>query len=268
MQEIRLNRSSWHCDLSKPLAPAGGFGQVFEGRDENDDVVAIKRLKIDADASSWRELKVSDLISEREFQYIIPVYDAGCDANTGTYFVVMAKASYSLQDKLDSGQIISITESIDVLAQIAKGLMEASELVHRDIKPANILFHGNRWKIADFGIARFTEETTSLNTLKGALSPQYAAPEQWKLERSSHATDVYALGCVAFALLTGGPPFPGPDFESFKQQHITETPRRVDVDPPLMQSLVSMMLRKQPETRPKINRILELLESAKKNLGS
>jgi len=74
-----------------------------------------------------------------------------------------------------------------------------------DLKPDNILYHDGKWKIADFGIARFVEEATASNTLKEFLSPWYAAPEQWRLERATHGTDVYALGCIAFCLLTGKP---------------------------------------------------------------
>jgi len=71
------------------------------------------------------------------------------------------------------------------LIQIVTGLQEIGQLVHRDLKSANILFHQGSWKIADFGIARFVEESTSANTVKGFLSPQFPAPEQWSGEHAS-----------------------------------------------------------------------------------
>ncbi|MDM3788590.1 protein kinase, partial [Proteus mirabilis] len=78
---------------------------------------------------------------------------------------------------------------------------EVGDIVHRDLKPGNILRHEERWKIADFGIAKFVEDSTSLETLREALTPSYAAPEQWLGQRPTSATDIYALGCIIHALV-------------------------------------------------------------------
>ena len=143
--------------------------------------------------------------------------------------------------------------------QIAEGLVEVDDLVHRDLKPGNILFHDEKWKIADFGIARFVEDSTSLRTLKECLSPQYAAPEQWMLERATHSTDVYALGCIGYALLTGNPPFDGRDTVTLREQHLSAEARRMHGVRPQLQSLLTMALRKAPASRPTIVRIREIL---------
>src|SRR5699024_7455063 len=84
-------------------------------------------------------------------------------------------------------------------------------VVHRDLKPENVLYLDGHWCLADFGIARYAEATTSPDTRKFALSPLYAAPERWKGERATTATDIYSLGVIAYELLSGEVPFTGKD---------------------------------------------------------
>jgi serine/threonine protein kinase len=175
----------------------------------------------------------------------------------------MPLAQGSLQDSLDSGTKFSDAQAADVLLQIASGLAEVDDIAHRDLKPANILCHEGIWKIADFGIARFVEENTSLATLKECLSPPYAAPEQWQLERATPATDIYALGCIGHALLTGRPPFQGPSVEDYRQQHLFSAPPTLNQTAPRLRSLLSMMLRKVPESRPSPARVRTILSDVK-----
>lgn len=128
--------------------------------------------------------------------------------------------------------------------------------MHRDLKPDNVLHHDGRWKVADLGIARFVEEATASNTLKECLSPYYAAPEQWRLERATHATDVYALGCVGFCLLTGTPPFT----KEPEIQHLREPLPKFECTDGRLKALINNMTRKTPETRPAWARIHTVLE--------
>jgi serine/threonine-protein kinase len=217
--------------------------------------VAIKKLHLSAANAAHRELRIADELKGRSFEHVVPFIDAGEDADTGDYFVVMPRADGSLQSKLDKDGALSASDTAVVLLQIVKGLIEVGELVHRDLKPDNILIHGGMWKIADFGIARFVEEATSSNTLKDCLSPLYAAPEQWRFERATHATDVYSLGCIAFCLLTGKAPFLTNPSEEHQNAPV---PPFVCADS-RFRSLINMMLRKVPATRPTLSRVRQLL---------
>ena len=98
-------------------------------------------------------------------------------------------------------------------------------MVHRDLKPENVLFLDGHWCVADFGISRYAEASTAPDTRKYALTPAYAAPERWRNEHATSATDVYSLGVIAFELLTGARPFPGPDLGYFRTSICTSTHR-------------------------------------------
>lgn len=262
-QQIKLRNNSWKYDKSIPLGPQGGFGEVFLGWGSNEDEVAVKKLHISTASAGNRELVISEELEGRHFEHVVPFYDSGIDADSTDYFVVMAKANGSLQERINSGSI-SEFDSIEILMNISKGLQEVGDIVHRDLKPGNVLYHDDKWKLADFGIARFVEDSTSINTLKNCLSPLYAAPEQWRLERATTATDVYALGCIAFSLITGQPPFTSGDL---RVRHLHEDPVRVSAST-RMQQLVSLCLRKNPNARPSIDSVLEQLETLKSSAAS
>jgi serine/threonine-protein kinase len=191
----------------------------------------------------------------RPFEHVVPFIDAGEDADTGGYFVIMPKAEGSLQNKLTKNGPVVPTEAASILLQITKGLIEVGELVHRDLKPDNVLLHEGKWKIADFGIARFVEEATASNTLKDHLSPYYAAPEQWRGERATHATDVYALGCIAFCLLTGMPPFT----RNPQAEHQNASVPTFSCSEPRLTTLVNICLRKVASSRRSLSEVRGLL---------
>ncbi len=264
MKTIKLDIGEWKYDPNKQLGPKGGFGTVFAGTGQGHSKLAIKKLKIEAKDAAHRELKIAKDLANRKLSHVIPVLDSGQDAESDSYFVVMALADKSLQDELSSGRTFTDIEAASILLQIAEGLSEVSDIVHRDLKPANVLFHKGKWKVADFGIARFVEESTSLQTLKNYLTPPYAAPEQWKSEHSSTATDIYALGCIGYSLLTGHPPFQGSN-DLLKHQHLTEKPPRLKNHHPQLCSLLTMMLRKNQDARPNLDRVMKIMGEISKN---
>lgn len=260
MLKIVLPRGEWFYDPMKPLGNPGGFGAVYEGVSDANVELAVKRLHLTANDAAHREMKIATDLSGRTLNNVIAVWDAGEDANTGAYFVVMPKAERSLQSDLSKGISFSDTDAARVLLDIVSGLIEVNDIVHRDLKPANILFHQGVWKVADFGIARFVEDSTSLHTLKDCLSAPYAAPEQWQFIHATAATDVYALGCIGYTLLTGSPPFMGPTTAEFREQHLHGDPPTLPArSAPRLKTLLSMMLRKAPSARPNLGRVETIL---------
>lgn len=257
---IKLPRGEWKYDPDNSLGPEGGFGHVFAGIDKYDNPVAVKKIKIGAEEAAHRELDFADELSSRALKHIIPILDSGQDADSESYYVVMLRANTSLQDMINEEKMIDDVAASNVILEIAEGLSEVPDIVHRDLKPGNILYHESKWKIADFGIARFVEKATSLRTLKECLTPPYAAPEQWRLQHSTNATDIYALGCIGYFLLTGLPPFSGPSREDYQDQHLHTKPPKLEDQNPKLVSLLNMMLRKTPEARPNINRIKNILD--------
>ena len=259
MERIKLEITEWEYDPKKKIGPAGGFGVVFAGSGGKYGSVAVKKLKIGAKEAAYRELKIAKELANRQFSHVMPVLDSGQDGQSDSYFVVMPRAEKSLQDELNNGKIFNHVDAANILLQIVNGLSEVPDIVHRDLKPGNVLYHEGKWKVADFGIARFVEESTSLHTVKDNLTPQYATPEQWQYQRATSATDIYALGCIGYALLTGNPPFQGPSHEQFMHQHLYDTPASLDSGDPKLESLLRMMLRKVPESRPDADRVKHIL---------
>lgn len=266
MERIRLSQGIWYYDPEQPIGPKGGFGTVYAGNSPEYGDLAIKRIFIDVQDVAHRELRIADELMRHNFEHIIQFFDSGIDADTGINYVVMARAEKSLQQEISAGKIFTESEAIEVLLQITKGLLEVPKLIHRDLKPSNVLFHQGKWKIADFGIAKFIEESTSLQTLNDCLTPHYAAPEQWEYQRPTHAVDIYALGCIGYALLTGRPPFTGTK-EDLKRQHLQSGPPTLNSVNARLRLLLSMMLRKTPETRPSLERVKNLLEEMQVSNG-
>jgi len=174
---IRLPGGQWEYDDARPLGKAGGFGEVFHGRGANIDV-AIKRLKIDANQAAHRELIIGNELMQRSLSHIVPIIDAGQDSESDRYFLIMPVCEFSLQDKIDEAKgTVDMEIASTAISDIITGLSEVKDITHRDLKPANVLYHEGKWKISDFGIAKFIEDSTSLETLRNCLTPTYAAPE-------------------------------------------------------------------------------------------
>jgi serine/threonine-protein kinase len=256
---IELTRGSWKVDLSSPLSGKGGFGQVFRGNDAENRPVAVKRLDSIDPALAHREIAIVDSFVGRKFEHVLEFLDCGYDAGTGQYYIVMEVAAHDLRSFMAQRKILTEQEAAGILLDVVKGLAEVADVVHRDLKPNNVLFHEGRWKIADFGISRFVEATTSLQTMKASRTPPYAAPEQWREERATHATDVYALGVMAYEMLAGVLPFEGPAAEDFRNQHLHSIAPRLQGTSPRFASLIDLMLMKAPDARPDIPRLTQML---------
>ena len=235
----------------------GGFARVFLAQDERGDPAVIKLVP--KEPGTDREMLFVELDGVPN---VMPVLDSG---ESDDYWVlVMPQAEKSLRDYLNETSGFTTNEAISALTDIAEALVavEARDVVHRDIKPENILLLDGRWHVADFGIARYADATTAPDTLKHAKTAPYAAPEQWRGERATSATDVYALGIIAHELLAGERPFGGPDY---RNQHLQESPPTVTGIPDRLRSLVVECLYKAPGARPRPENLLARLKDSLKS---
>ncbi|WP_323986733.1 serine/threonine-protein kinase [Microbacterium plantarum] len=229
----------WKWDVEKPLG-RGGFGHVYEAWGPSGPGAAKVVKK--ATGGDREQLVVSGLPHSR---HIIPVLQV--EETEDSWVLFMPRAELSLRDRMFKP--VSVPEAITILKDIAQGLAEvATAVVHRDLKPENILFLDGAWALCDFGIARYIEATTAPDTLKDSMTAPYAAPEQWRFERATSATDVYAFGIIAYELLSGHRPFTGTR-EQIRMGHLTEVAPMLE-GPRKLAWLVNECLGKAPEARP------------------
>ena len=143
---------------------------------------------------------------------VVKIYDVGVAADDRAYIAMELLDGHSLASRLEHGPL-PLRVAVDFARQIADALAaaHAAGVIHRDLKPDNIIVLGdaNRLKLVDFGIAKLAGPV-SVRTATGAVigTPLYMSPEQCEGLREVDArTDLYSLGCVMFAMLTGRPPF-------------------------------------------------------------
>ncbi len=255
MENITLARV-WK--LGNPLS-SGGFGRVYEAKADDNSAAVVKLVPKAPGAS--RELLFEELSG---LPNIIPILDSG--EWKDYYVIVMPRAEKSLRQHLQAaGGKLGFDETITILTDVIQGLAALNAgVVHRDLKPENVLFYKDHWCLTDFGIARYAEATTAPDTHKFSMTPPYAAPEQWRGERATYATDVYAFGIMAFELLQGKRPFPGPASSDFREQHLNQPPQAAGGCPPSFASLVNECLYKAQAARPTPANILARLKATQR----
>lgn len=222
----------------------GGFGRVYAAKSADREAVAKLVPKV---PGAERELLFEDLAGVPN---VVPIIDSG--ETKDAWVLIMPKAETSLrQHQVDAGGPLEAAEALGILTDIACALVGLDgRVVHRDLKPENVLLLDGHWCLADFGISRYAEATTAPDTRKYALTPPYAAPERWRFERATIATDVYAVGAIAYELLSGSLPFGGPMDYDFREQHLHGMPKPLDYLPAGLGALIDECLYKAPEARP------------------
>jgi serine/threonine protein kinase len=189
----------------------GGMGIVFRAHEKAlDRDVALKVLAFDpvlnpeASARFEREAK---LAAKLDHPNIVPVFAVG-QRNAIAFYTMRLVRGGSVEQLVTHGQGLDVPRAIGILRDVASALdyAHASGVVHRDIKPANILVgDSGHAMVADFGIARAFSGETSGTTATGTGvvgSPAYMSPEQWRGEKVDGRADQYALGVLAFELLS------------------------------------------------------------------
>ena len=183
---------------------------------------------------------------------IARIYDYGEPAD-GPPFLVMELVSGPSLETMLAGGPLDARQVADIVAQAAAGLQVAHEagLVHRDIKPANLLLApGGVVKVTDFGISHTADSAAVTITGEVIGTPGYLAPERVEGQRGTPASDLYALGIVAYESLAGAPPFTGTPLEvafAHRERPLPPLPPSV---PRGMADLVMRLAAKDPAWRP------------------
>ena len=223
----------------------GAMGIVYKARDPLlDRVVAVKTIS--SPQTQGRRVRSAFLerfqreakaAAKMQHPAIVTIFDVGVDEDLGAPFMVLEYLpGESLADRLDRVRI-PLARCVSIALDLASALAFAhrQRIVHRDVKPANVLHAGdNRWKLADFGIARMPDsDLTQVGIFMG--TPGYSPPEAIREGRYTAQADVFAWGACMYELLSGRIPYEGPDTKttnSYVVQGNAPSPQRYDASIP------------------------------------
>jgi serine/threonine protein kinase/uncharacterized protein YjdB len=255
-----------------PELGRGGMAAVFLAHDlALDRQVAIKVMSpavIMGDGMTERFRQEAVTIARLHHPHIVPVY-AVRHGEGLHYFVMRYVRGRALDQVIRRAGRLPLPIVRSILWQVAAALTYAHRagVVHRDIKPANILIdEDGDAVVTDFGIAKAAERPSQ--TLSGALvgTPAYMSPEQCRGGEVSWASDQYALGAVAYEMITGSPPFEGSTF-TVMQAHVERAPRplgelRAECGPDLEAAILRMLAKDRSARFPKMADAMTALGAA------
>lgn len=261
-------------DLSQPALPCrfgdyvlekvlgrGGMGVVYAGRQAHlDRAVAIKMIRSGALASSeevQRFYTEARSAAQLDHPNIVTVYQ--CGEHEGHHYFSMDLVSGTDLAKLIQGGPMEARRAARYVRDVARAIQyaHARGILHRDLKPANVLVDENdQVHVTDFGLAKSIGHDTGLTATGAALgTPSYMSPEQAAGRSDEHncQTDVYSLGAVLFALVTGKPPFQGSSVVQTIMQVLhrpAPLARQVHPSVPLdLETIIAKCLHKTPDRR-------------------
>ncbi|HEX6352924.1 protein kinase domain-containing protein [Actinophytocola sp.] len=250
---LRLRR-----EVALKLAPRDGASEDF-----------VRRFEREAQLAA----------SLQDHPNVVAIYDFG-DTDDVLYLAMRLVRGPDLE-QLIARDVLGLTRTCVILGQVANALdmAHAAGLVHRDVKPGNIFVDPaggpdgvDRAYIGDFGLTLRRDVTSETRALWFG-SPRYLAPERWTGSRPEPTVDVYALGCVAYACLSGHPPFTGDTVERLHFEHAEAPPPILSAGladvPPAVDEVLSRAIAKQPADRyPSCGEFVAALRAAAVTPGS
>jgi tRNA A-37 threonylcarbamoyl transferase component Bud32 len=250
-----------HFDVVRVLG-RGGMGVVFEAIETClQRRVAVKvldpTLARDETARKrfCREARAAAAVTHEN---VVVIYFVDETEDGLPHLVMQYVPGETLQERLDRDGPPPLAEAVRIGQQVADGLAaaHAQGLIHRDVKPANILLPAaprGSVRLTDFGLARAAEDAKLTQTGFAPGTPQYMSPEQARGEPIDHRSDLFSLGGVLYALVTGRAPFSGSSAYLILRQVTEEQPAPVrDVNPAApewLEAVIERLLAKNPEDR-------------------
>jgi serine/threonine-protein kinase len=231
-------------------------------------------LKVMRDASlgeqaRTRVLREACVLAELHHRAIVDVHDAGTLPDGRAWLVMNLVDGRTLAEHLTARITLSPREVAEIVRHLASALASAHDagIVHRDLKPENVIVVDDAAcpvRIVDWGIAQATRAGDARLTLDGSITgtPHYMAPEQIRGQVVDGKCDVYALGILAYELVTGATPFHGTVMDVVAH-HLTTMPRPLHLQSPQtpvwLSALVMSMIAKSPDMRPTMAEVVSAL---------
>lgn len=248
----------------KSIIGSGGVGIVFEG----ENIVLRREVAIKVVHERAREQAVERLrreaaiVASLQHPNICDIYDFGTLPDIGPYLVTQRLYGETLASRLKWQRSMGVADTIDIIVQVLSALQaaHAHRIIHRDVKPANIFLIervgcGPLAKLLDFGLAKDLSRSTQLTSPGKAIgTPYYMAPEQLLGEVVGAATDLFAVGIVAYEMLTGRHPFAADTVFELQTRILKDAPSPMTVPgrhfAPELVSAIFGALEKDPRRRP------------------
>ena len=247
----------------------GGMSRVFVATEKalgRHVVVKVLSPELAAGVNAERFRREIQLAAQLHHPHIVPLLSAGEHGDL-LYYTMPFIEGQSLRSALRERGRLPLREVVRMLHDVVDALAyaHARGIVHRDIKPDNILMHGAHALVTDFGVAKAISAALPMagHTTTGMAigTPAYMAPEQLAADPSAdHRMDLYAVGLVAYELLTGGSPYSTTSPAELLAAQLTRTPPPLhDVVPEVPRALSAVImstLEKDPARRPASAEIL------------
>ncbi len=250
----------------------GGMGAVFKAEQISlKRTVAVKLLRPEM-ASSQLLLRrfnaEAEAVAKLSHPNTVNIYDFGQDTDGALFIAMEFIEGQSLRHVIHREAPLSLRRALSIALQVSSSLTDAHSrsIIHRDLKPDNVMVQQRGRekdivRVLDFGIAKLRDENRQSQlamTQAGDMlgTPQYMAPEQIRAETIDGRTDVYALGCLLYEMITARLPYEAPTIMSLLSKHLMEvavppSQRRPDLAlPPAIDHLILSAMAKDPKLRP------------------
>src|SRR5258706_2059098 len=242
----------------------GASGTIYRGEHVTlRRKVAVKVLHAELsrdDLAVERFRREATTVAEIDNEHIVEIHDFGRTPDGRLYLAMELLEGETLDTVIARDRQLSIERAADVLIQVGEALMEAHAIgyVHRDLRPRNIYLSVRRGKanfvkLLDFGLAKLVESDASAASTSLGMTfgdPRYMSPEQARGDRIDRRADIYQLGCIAYEMLTGAPPFTGTRVVDILTKQVADIPAPLPTRRPRLPPSLEQPVRNSPPKHP------------------